>query len=306
MAGGVRASASGPTAAPALALALVVLAASAGCTSVREADPTGLLGGGDSPAPGQVADPADADAPYPNLSSVPLTPPRRPSTRDRRQAIKQGLIGDRGRANYSDEPPRSRPAEAEETAPAQTAAAGAGVPEPPAPPRLAAARPAASAPPVANRPPPESKPEAESEPEAGGQPEAESQPEAERQPEGESEAPQETQTASRPPASAPAWPLRLRFEAGAAEVTPEHRRRLAALARYLRQESGPRIAIRAYAEPVGEDASRARRLSLRRALAVRNVLTAEGLAATRMDVRALGASGESGPLDRVDIGLSKQ
>lgn len=273
-----------------LAPALVLLAAAAGCAELREADPTGVLGGGDSPVPGQVTDPAEADAPYPNLSSVPLTPPRRPSAQDRRQAIEEDLLADRGEAAYSDEPPRPAGAES-----AQVAALGPEAPaRPPPPPRLTAANPAASAPSAANRPPPESKPERE------GAPEAESQLE------GENEVPQATQTASLPPPGTPSWPLRLSFAAGAAQPTPAQARRLAALARELRKRPGPRIAIRAYAAPTGEDGSQARRLSLRRALAVRSVLTAEGLAANRIDVRALGASGGQGDLDRVEITPSRE
>ena len=54
------------------------------------------------------ADPQDVDAPqqgageYPNLSSVPDAPPRRPSGREERQEIRDTLSADRANARYSD------------------------------------------------------------------------------------------------------------------------------------------------------------------------------------------------------------
>ena len=51
-----------------------------------------------------------------------------------------------------------------------------------------------------------------------------------------------------------------------------------------------------------DDPSTPRRLSLSRALAARAVLITEGIASTRIYVRALGASGPpDGPPDRVDV-----
>ncbi len=57
----------------------------------------------------------------------------------------------------------------------------------------------------------------------------------------------------------------------------------------------------AYAAGPPEDPSTPRRLSLSRALAVRSVLMAEGVASERIYVRALGTSRPSGPPDRVDV-----
>jgi len=51
----------------------------------------------------------------------------------------------------------------------------------------------------------------------------------------------------------------------------------------------------------GGDASKARRLSLSRALAVRTYLIEQGIGSTRIDVRALGNAAEGGPPDRVDL-----
>ena len=44
-------------------------------------------------------------------------------------------------------------------------------------------------------------------------------------------------------------------------------------------------------------------MSLSRALAVRSYLIEQGIRSTRIDVRALGLAGDSGPLDRVDVVL---
>ena len=57
----------------------------------------------------------------------------------------------------------------------------------------------------------------------------------------------------------------------------------------------------AYAEGDDSEASKARRLSLSRALAVRGYLIKQGIRSTRMDVRALGNKVEGGPGDRVDV-----
>lgn len=65
--------------------------------------------------------------------------------------------------------------------------------------------------------------------------------------------------------------------------------------------SEDRVQLRAYADKSGGNASKARRLSLSRALAVRSYLIESGLRSTRIDVRALGAVPDGGPADRVDV-----
>jgi outer membrane protein OmpA-like peptidoglycan-associated protein len=62
-----------------------------------------------------------------------------------------------------------------------------------------------------------------------------------------------------------------------------------------------RLQVVAYAAATSEGESQSRRLSLSRALAVRNYLTEKGVRSTRMDVRALGSRAANGPADRVDI-----
>ena len=73
----------------------------------------------------------------------------------------------------------------------------------------------------------------------------------------------------------------------------------------LRADANARLQIQAYATGGDDQGGQARRLSLSRALAVRGHLIEQGIAATRMDVRALGRTGD-GPSDRVDILLVRR
>ena len=65
-----------------------------------------------------------------------------------------------------------------------------------------------------------------------------------------------------------------------------------------------RVELEAYGGPPGDKSSDARRLSLRRALATRQLLIDNGVPANRIDVRALGGTDDHGNADRVDIFLS--
>lgn len=62
-----------------------------------------------------------------------------------------------------------------------------------------------------------------------------------------------------------------------------------------------RVELQAYGGPKGDKGSDARRLSLKRALAIRAVLIQDGVSADRIDVRAMGGADDSGPADRVDV-----
>lgn len=64
-----------------------------------------------------------------------------------------------------------------------------------------------------------------------------------------------------------------------------------------------RIELEAYGGDRGDKGSDARRLSLKRALAVRQALIDDGVPAERIDVRAMGGVDDSGPADRVDVYL---
>lgn len=82
--------------------------------------------------------------------------------------------------------------------------------------------------------------------------------------------------------------------AGLAPTLAEIGRRLAAA-----HAAGGRITVEGHSTGPGTDASAARRLSLARAIAVRDALVAGGLEETRVDVRALGRT--SAALDATDI-----
>lgn len=114
------------------------------------------------------------------------------------------------------------------------------------------------------------------------------------------------QLAARPAAAPGAAPVRLRFEAGSAELTEQARAKLVALTDLLLADQAQRVQLRAYAQGVEQQANAARRLSLSRARAVRAFLAERGVPTSRIDVRALGAKFQDGPPDRVDIVYAKR
>jgi outer membrane protein OmpA-like peptidoglycan-associated protein len=64
-----------------------------------------------------------------------------------------------------------------------------------------------------------------------------------------------------------------------------------------------RVQLLAFSGMRGDKSSDTRRLSLKRALIIRQVLIDEGVPAERIDVRAMGGTEDNGPLDRVDVFL---
>jgi len=62
-----------------------------------------------------------------------------------------------------------------------------------------------------------------------------------------------------------------------------------------------RVELQAFGGAKGDKGSDARRLSLKRALAIRQVLIDDGVSADRIDVRAMGGVDDTGPADRVDV-----
>jgi outer membrane protein OmpA-like peptidoglycan-associated protein len=65
--------------------------------------------------------------------------------------------------------------------------------------------------------------------------------------------------------------------------------------------AGARVQLIAYGGDKGDKGSDARRLSLKRALAIRQVLIDDGVPSERIDVRAMGGADDGGPADRVDV-----
>ncbi len=94
-----------------------------------------------------------------------------------------------------------------------------------------------------------------------------------------------------------AW--RLRFGAGSAGLPAPATAALAELGRRLAARPQGRFTVHAQASGPASDASAARRLSLARALAVKEALVAGGLPATRIDVRPMGRT--EAALDAADV-----
>lgn len=120
--------------------------------------------------------------------------------------------------------------------------------------------------------------------------------------------PKPTQTASieKPKAKAPTGNRRdsISFAPNASDPTNAAVSAVRALANSLSASLGDgsaRVQLMAYAGPRGEKSSDTRRLSLKRALVVRQLLIDDGLPSDRIDVFALGGSDDNGPLDRVDV-----
>ncbi len=155
----------------------------------------------------------------------------------------------------------------------------------------------------------EPEPEPEPEPEAAVEPEPEPAPEPEPEPAPEPESAeepteesQETQAAALTVGEAEGG-VRVVFSEGESELPDGARDGLRDLAQRLLQDESLRVQLLAYAPGDESETSRARRLSLSRALEVRGFLIDQGVRSTRMDVRALGNNLPEGdaPPDRVDI-----
>lgn len=95
--------------------------------------------------------------------------------------------------------------------------------------------------------------------------------------------------------------MRVTFGADRTDLNPVTEPALRNYARGLKANEQATVNVVATAAGSPDDPSTTRRLSLSRALAVRAVLIGEGIASTRIYVRALGATGPAGPPDRVDL-----
>jgi outer membrane protein OmpA-like peptidoglycan-associated protein len=97
--------------------------------------------------------------------------------------------------------------------------------------------------------------------------------------------------------------LRVAFDAAQTDLSAPDRERVKRFAATAPSADSVSFNVLAYAAGKADDPSVARRLSLSRALAVRAVLMAEGVASSRILVRALGAQSGGAPPDRVDIAI---
>jgi outer membrane protein OmpA-like peptidoglycan-associated protein len=166
-------------------------------------------------------------------------------------------------------------------------------PPPPAPapvPRAAAEPPKPAAlPPAAENPPPAA-PKVTEKPKAA---ESKASPRPEK--------PIQSAAVVKPPVPAAPDFFTVSFAGGGAKLPDASVAILTKLAERLRADESLQVQLNAYAEGDDSSSSKARRLSLQRAVAVRSFLADNGVRSTRMVVRALGNKVADGPADRVDV-----
>ena len=97
----------------------------------------------------------------------------------------------------------------------------------------------------------------------------------------------------------------LMFSQGGAKLSNESKRVLDSLSLTFSKQAKIRMQLLAYAGEPNLTASKARRLSLSRALAVRSYLIKKGVRSTRIDVRALGNKTNLGAPNRVELKIIK-
>jgi outer membrane protein OmpA-like peptidoglycan-associated protein len=95
--------------------------------------------------------------------------------------------------------------------------------------------------------------------------------------------------------------LRIPYDSGTRGVPEAAKSKIDALIEKLHGEPALRLQVLAYADGDSDEITRARGLSLSRALAMRSYLVEHGIDMTRMDVRALGNTAQEEPADRVDL-----
>ena len=69
----------------------------------------------------------------------------------------------------------------------------------------------------------------------------------------------------------------------------------------MKRDATARVEVRAYTAETAQTESKARRLSLARALAIRDYLVRNGVADDRIDSRALGAAPNETNPDRIEL-----
>jgi outer membrane protein OmpA-like peptidoglycan-associated protein len=120
------------------------------------------------------------------------------------------------------------------------------------------------------------------------------------------------ETASLPPlikaAPAPSANMNMKvvFAADTSRLPNPVKAKLNDLAGMMKKKEELRIQLLAYAGGKSLSPSKARRLSLSRALSVRSYLIEKGIRSTRIDVRALGNKTTEEPLNRVDVNVIKR
>ena len=106
------------------------------------------------------------------------------------------------------------------------------------------------------------------------------------------------QTAAKPPIEGM---VRVPFEPESNALSDAAKTAIAPLVEKLNGDFSLRVQVLAYAGGDDRSSTHARGVSLARALAVRGYLSEQGIAMTRMDLRALGNTAQEQPADRVDL-----
>lgn len=117
--------------------------------------------------------------------------------------------------------------------------------------------------------------------------------------------PAKAEQASTPPAAAikEGRALQVAFAGEVSKLPDAAKDGLTAVAKQLKDNEALRLQLLAYAGGKDLSPSKARRLSLSRALSVRSFLIESGIRSTRIDVRALGDKSTEEPLNRVDVNI---
>ena len=117
---------------------------------------------------------------------------------------------------------------------------------------------------------------------------------------------QAAEQASLPPSQAKpeaGQSIRILFASDASDLPDSAKKELADVVARIRDDPSLRLQLLAYAGGESLSPSKARRLSLSRALSARTFLIENGLRSTRIDVRALGDTATDEPVNRVDINV---
>jgi len=215
-----------------------------------------------------MPDLSSGDKPFPKLTAAPAA--KTPLSANSQEKLANSLVADRDNARYTDQNLRA----GNERMAAAPPPVKRLSPPPPPPPTVVARAPektvmAAAAPPPPKAPPLQA-----------------------------NTAPKRQKVATLSPAGDNL--LQVRFRAGSSVLTDQDEIGLKSMVKKV-AATETRLQLKAYAEAKGNDTSKARRLSLSRALAVRSFLIENGLRSTRIDVRALGIARDGGAPDRVDI-----
>ncbi len=97
--------------------------------------------------------------------------------------------------------------------------------------------------------------------------------------------------------------LQVVFADTASKLPAKAKKGLKDLALKLKSKDTLRLQLMAYAGGKALTSSKARRMSLSRALSIRSFLIENGVRFTRIDVRALGSKTTEKPLNRVDVNI---